>query len=54
MLVSVGTKKKIFENIIFKNYQRRVACKSPSQNFPSSEIMSEDMLHVHIKGNVVT
>ena len=54
MLVSVGTKKKRFKNIIFKNYQRSVACKSTSQNFPSSKIMSEYMLHVYIKSNVAT
>ena len=53
MLVSVGTKKKRFKNIIFKNYQRSVACKSTSQNFPS-KIMSEYMLHVYIKSNVAT
>ena len=52
MLFSVETKKSLFKNIIFENYQR--SFKSTSQNFPSLNIMSEYMLHLHIKVNVVT
>ena len=51
MLFSVDTKKFLFKNIIFKNYQR--SFKSISQNFPSLNIMNECFLRVHITANVV-
>ena len=52
MLLSVETKKSLFKNMIFKNYQR--SFKLTSQNFHSLNIMSECLLHVHKTANVAT
>ena len=50
MLFKVETRKKIFKNIIFKNYQRNFTL--PVKRHPKTSfflnIMSEYMLRVHI------
>ena len=52
MLFSVEMEKKLFRNIIFKNYEG--SFRLPVNRHPktSLNIISEYMLHVHVKSNL--